>query len=294
MPWVAWLDARRDACERGPAAAQRLRLRVAAAAELSSSRPACRSSFLNMLIPLVAAADRARRRALGLRDGEVLRRHLPRPAARGQPRCTPAIARQRGSASALVWLALGCVALGLLPVQFIQLIDPVDAPARRRPGSAARRGRAGGCSCRSTSSGASYSPVDRAARPRRRCVRADVPARAPALPRAPAPRPRLGLRLSLADAAHAGHGRRLRPADPADLRAVLPHRARAAVAVRPRAASIASSSAIISGTGSTCRSRARSSASSRWIGQLQQGRISVYLTLQLRHADRRFSSWSMR
>ena len=35
----------------------------------------------------------------------------------------------------------------------------------------------------------------------------------------------MGLRLPAADAAHAGHRRRLRPADPPDLRAVLPHRA---------------------------------------------------------------------
>ena len=38
-----------------------------------------------------------------------------------------------------------------------------------------------------------------------------------------APRAAVGLRLPAADGAHAGHGRGLRPADPPDLRAVLPH-----------------------------------------------------------------------
>jgi hydrogenase-4 component B len=46
----------------------------------------------------------------------------------GQPREDKlALARDAGTLErvGMVWLALGCVALGLLPVQFIQLIDPV-------------------------------------------------------------------------------------------------------------------------------------------------------------------------
>ena len=44
------------------------------------------------------------------------REHKPRAG-----RTTPA----RWERAGMVWLALGCVALGLLPIQFIQLIDPV-------------------------------------------------------------------------------------------------------------------------------------------------------------------------
>ena len=55
MPWVAWLDAGRRAGQRRPAAAERLRLRMAAAAELPVHARAARTPFLNMLIPVVAA-----------------------------------------------------------------------------------------------------------------------------------------------------------------------------------------------------------------------------------------------
>ena len=115
-------DPGRDAGERGPAASRRLRLRMAAAAELSLHAGAAQ------LVPQHAGpgrrgADRAGRGAVGLHDGEVLRRHLPRPAAREQP--CPGAARGPWERAGMVWLALGCVALGLLPVQFIQLIDAV-------------------------------------------------------------------------------------------------------------------------------------------------------------------------
>ena len=77
--------------------------------------------------------------------------------------------------------------------------------------------------------------------------------------------------------AHAGHRRRLRPADPADLRAVLPDAARAAHAVRraPRYR--------VDGRGPLLAlalpaDRARWPSASRGsIGLLQQGRIAVYL-----------------
>src|SRR5205814_98771 len=58
--------------------------------------------------------------------------------------------------------------------------------------------------------------------------------RAPALSRTRPPRAAVGLRIPAADAAHAGHCRRLRAADTPDLRAVLPHGAPPAVAVRSR------------------------------------------------------------
>ena len=120
----------------------------------------------------------------------------------------------------MLWLVLGCVALGLLPVQFIQLIDPVtqqlvgaglgDAVAAQRLAAGAQQRGAG-----------QLRPGDLPARRRWRSfalafllVRWFYHGRA-------APRAGLGLRLPVADRAHAGHGRRLRPADPPDLRAVL-------------------------------------------------------------------------
>ena len=48
--------------------------------------PSLPQSFVNMLVPLAAAALVLVRGAGGLRDGQVLRHHLPRPAARGEPR----------------------------------------------------------------------------------------------------------------------------------------------------------------------------------------------------------------
>jgi hydrogenase-4 component B len=106
-------------------------------------------------------------------------------------------------------------ALGLLPVQFIALIDPVT-----RHWSVP--GLADTVVCQRLAAGAGG---DRARElragdlPARRCgqFRARLPAGAPALPRPHAPRIALGLRLPVAERAHAGYRRRLRAADPADL-----------------------------------------------------------------------------
>ena len=57
-------------------------------------------TFVNMLLPIGAAVRRAGRGARRLRDGEVLRRHLPRPAARSRAarrRTTPACSSASGS-----------------------------------------------------------------------------------------------------------------------------------------------------------------------------------------------------
>ncbi len=83
MPWVGGDHAGGGDRERGPAAVQRLRLRMAAAAELPLHRRAAQP------VPEDAGAGvrggrGTRRRARGLRDGEVLRRDLPRQAARGE------------------------------------------------------------------------------------------------------------------------------------------------------------------------------------------------------------------
>ncbi len=94
----------------------------------------------------------------------------------------------------MLWLVAGCVALGLLPVQFIQLIDPVtrqlvaaglgEAVAAQRLAAGADQRRAG-----------ELRPGDLPAR-RGGELRAGLPARAPLLPRPAAPRAGLGLRLS--------------------------------------------------------------------------------------------------
>ena len=149
MPWVAWLTLVGDAGERGPAAARRLRLRMAAAAELSVHARAAQ------LVPQHAGpgrggADRAGRGAVGLHDGEVLRRHLPRPAAREQPRPgarrRPVGARRHGLARARLRAARPAAGA----------VHPADrsgdAPARRRRPGRDRAPPAAGCWCRSTSS----------------------------------------------------------------------------------------------------------------------------------------------
>ena len=74
-------------------------------------------------------------------------------------------------------------------------------------------------------------PGDRIGRYRERAAAYD-PGRASPVSRAPAQGPGVGLRLSRADAANAGYGRGLRPTDPADLRAIFPHRTHAAHAIR--------------------------------------------------------------
>ena len=92
MPWVAWTTLVGVIACAGLPPLQRLRLRVAAAAELPLHRRAAQP------LPQDAGADlrrgrRAGRGARGLRDGEVLRRDLPRPPARGAG--SPRRARRR-------------------------------------------------------------------------------------------------------------------------------------------------------------------------------------------------------
>ena len=85
----------------------------------------------------------------GLRDGQVLRRRLPRPAARGRTSPTRRT-RAAASASALVWLAAGCVAARPASrCNVIALLDPVTrcSSDRRAPQPVARA--TGCCSRRS-------------------------------------------------------------------------------------------------------------------------------------------------
>ena len=130
---------------------------------------------------------------------------------------------------------LGCVLLGIFPVTVIAVIDHVNAQLLgddRRP-----QRRIGNWLLLAP---ISHGPLelqsaDRARRDRRRRA-ADDRGRASGLSRPRTARAALGLRLSAADAAHAGHGRRLRAADPPGVRAVLPDRAASADAVRREAA----------------------------------------------------------
>ena len=85
MPWVAWLALVGALAHRRAAAAQRLRLGMAAAAGVPLHAGAARQ-LSQHAGPARRGGDRARRRALRLRDGEVLRHRVPRPAARGAAR----------------------------------------------------------------------------------------------------------------------------------------------------------------------------------------------------------------
>ena len=85
--------------------------------------PGLPSSFLNMLIPVVAALIAL----VSALSGYTMVKFfgvifLGQPREENLLHAHPAGPWERAG---LVWLALGCVALGLLPVQFIQLIDPV-------------------------------------------------------------------------------------------------------------------------------------------------------------------------
>ncbi|MEO8310968.1 MAG: hydrogenase 4 subunit B [Caldimonas sp.] len=85
--------------------------------------PELPSSFLNMLIPVVAALIAL----VAALSGYLMVKFfgvifLGRPREESLPRAQPAGPWERAG---MVWLALGCVALGLLPVQVIQLIDAV-------------------------------------------------------------------------------------------------------------------------------------------------------------------------
>ena len=113
MPWVAWLAAGRRARQRRPAAAERLRLRMAAAAELPvHARPAasatstcwCRSR--PPLIALVAAlAGYTMVKFFG-----IIFLGQPREEKLAQAHDAGMLGAHRH-----VWLAAGCVLLGVLP-----------------------------------------------------------------------------------------------------------------------------------------------------------------------------------
>ncbi len=100
--------------------------------------PRLPQSFVNMLVPLAAAGAGAGGGARRLRDGEVLRR---RSSSAGRARPTSRYAQDAGPFErvALVWLAAGCVLLGVFPVNVIALLEPVNARAGRRDGDRDRQ-----------------------------------------------------------------------------------------------------------------------------------------------------------
>jgi hydrogenase-4 component B len=87
--------------------------------------PSLPQSFINMLVPLAAAAL-----VLAAALGGFAMVKFYGVVFLGRPR-EPNLAYARDAGrferAALVWLAAGCVALGLFPVQVITLLDPVNA-----------------------------------------------------------------------------------------------------------------------------------------------------------------------
>ena len=200
---------------------------------------------------------------------------LSRPAARGRARAartTPA----GSSASGCVWLAPAACCSGCSGQRRSRCSSssPLLLGLRRRRRTLAAAGwllvPVGGAP------GVSYEParVPRRDRGRRRahrssrCAASITAACARAAP--------WDCGFSAADAAHAGHGGRLRPADPAHLRAVLPHPPRAAVAVRsaPRYHVVVEDRFWQRAVRADRAARRAPGAAVAW---LQQGRISVYL-----------------
>ena len=114
----------------------------------------------------------------------------------------------------------GCVALGLLPVFVVGQLDRVSLTLvfARLPEDAFESAALARAHLRRSGE---LQP-DRVPACDRRRVRADAAGGAAHVSRPSAPRAAVGLRLSGAERAHGGHRRRLRPADPADLRAGVP------------------------------------------------------------------------
>ncbi|ABA51608.1 formate hydrogenlyase subunit 4 [Burkholderia pseudomallei 1710b] len=222
-------DARRRRRERRAAAVERLRVRMAARAELPVHAGAAGFGARDD-----GAARRGARRADGgarrLRDGQVLRHRVPRPAARGQAR---ARARREPVGADRVRLVRGRERAARPRARSVREGARCAHARARRRGHRGHESRVAAVRARvhrarELHAGALHAVL-------RRVLRARVAARAALLSRQAAARGAVVVRQSVRDRAHAGHGRRLRPADPRDLHAVLPDRAATAVAVRSAA-----------------------------------------------------------
>ena len=218
--------------------------------------PSLPQSFVNMLVPLAAAAL-----VLAVALAAYVMVKFYGVIFLGRPReANLAYAKDCGTFErvALVYLAVACVLLGIFPVNVIRMLDPVNAMligSTVEPFGDRQLAAAGADQRRSLE----LQSADRAGGHRRSRAADDADRPSP-VPRSRARGAAVGLRLSAADAADAGLGRRLRPADPPSLRAVLPDRAPPADAVRRHAALLDAHRRSRSGTGSTSRSSGRRSS----------------------------------
>ena len=193
--------------------------------------PTLPQSFVNMLVPLATAALVL---AVALAAYVMVKFYAIIFLGRmREPHLAYAHDAGLMERAALVYLAAGCVLLGIFPVNVIAHARPGERASRRierDPGGPAQLAAAGADQRRPVE----LQPAHRAGRDRHRRAahRADRP---PVLPRPRPPRAAVGLRLPRPDAADAGHGGGLRAADPQRVRAVLPDGAAAAVAVRREA-----------------------------------------------------------
>ncbi len=148
MPWVAWLALVGTLAIAGIPPAQRLRLRVAAAAGVPvHAEPA--AVVRQHAGPARGGRAGAHGRADRVRDGQVLRAWSS-SAGRARPisptRRTPAASSAPRSSTS----RSGCVALGVIPVNVIAFIDPDQCDADRFDGVAPTSSTTGCCSRRST------------------------------------------------------------------------------------------------------------------------------------------------
>ena len=217
--------------------------------------------------------------------GEVLRRDLPRSAARAEPRrtrTTPGCVR-----SASAWPARrGLRAARRVSGRRRRRHRPRQRHAARRPAWAPRERRTGCCSRPSRPRRSSYSPLIVARGDRRR--RADhVRGGAPRIAWPRAPGAAVGLRLPAADAAHAGHRRKASASRSGRFRAVLPHGAAPARprSTQSRATACAIERSLLALALPADRPRGGNGRALRRAVSSRAG-ISVYLTLQLRDPDR--------
>ena len=223
---MAGLD--RLARDRGSAAAERLRIGVAAAAGVPAHARAA-AGLSQHADPGRRGGGGPDRRARRLRDGQILRRGLPRPAPRGKARAGARL-RTLGAGRTRVARALVCAARRAAGAG--DRFSRPGHPALERPRTRGRGGRRKLALPRAHQSRpGELQPASLPAR-HRGGHRHRVVRRAQDLPRSRAARTRLGLRLPAANAPHAGHRRRVRSAGAGGLRTLLPHDARAALPVR--------------------------------------------------------------
>ena len=236
-------------------------------------------TFVNMLLPLGAALVALAAALAGYVMVKFFGVDLPRPAARSRAARRPTMPGLARARRACVWLALGCVLLGLFPTQ----VDRAASPRSRGswtsgelPASEAPWWLLLPIPDRQ----ASYAPLVFLAVIARGRVVLTMLRRASLLSPARAPRRRPGIAASAAlTQPHAGHRGGIRPADPASVRAVLRHRSASCRApfdahprYRRRRSATGSGAALYAPLGA-----AGARASPTRVAWLQQGRIATYL-----------------